>query len=260
MQEISLVPDTIFSILGFSFNNAVLGSFIVTAILAYITIITSKKLTIVPGNLQIAMESTVSIFYTKLFETYNNKDLAKKHAALIVSLFLFVFISNQFSLIPLVQSLTSNGFIVFKTPTAHLSQTIALALIVVGFSHYIGFKMSPLKHIGNYIKIKSIINIRSPKDIGTAVLDVFLGMLDIVGELAKIISLSCRLFGNIFAGEVMIAVISGMSIYTSFIVPIPFYLISIFSGIIQALVFAYLATSFISGVAVSSKANLFILK
>src|SRR3989344_2206316 len=234
MQEISLVPDTIFSILGFSFNNAVLGSFIVTAILAYITIITSKKLTIVPGNLQIAMESTVSIFYTKLFETYNNKDLAKKHAALIVSLFLFVFISNQFSLIPLVQSLTSNGFIVFK--------------------------MSPLKHIGNYIKIKSIIDIRSPKDIGTAFLDVFLGMLDIVGELAKIISLSCRLFGNIFAGEVMIAVISGMSIYTSFIVPIPFYLISIFSGIIQALVFAYLATSFISGVAVSSKANLFILK
>jgi len=256
MEEISLVTGTIFSILGININNAVLASFLVSGILIYLATTISKKINLIPGNLQIAGEAAVSIFYSKLLETYNNKVLAKKHTALIVSFFLFVLISNQFSLIPLVQSITVNGISAFKTPTAHLSQTIALALAVVGFSHYIALRMSPIKHIGNYIKIKAILDIRSPKGIGMALLEVFLGILDIIGELAKVISLSCRLFGNIFAGEVMIAVISGMSIYTSYIVPAPFYFLSIFSGIIQALVFAYLATSFISGMAVSSGANL----
>lgn len=256
MQEISLIPDTIFSIFGMSINSAVLGSYVVLAFLIYIALSTYKKLALIPGNLQIAGEAAVSIFYTKLLETYENKDLAKKHTALIISFFLFILISNQFSLIPLIQSITVNGTLSFKTPTAHLSQTITLALITVGFSHYISLKISPLKHIGNYIKLKAILDIRSPKDIGMAFLEVFLGLLDIIGEIAKVISLSCRLFGNIFAGEVMIAVIAGMSVYTSYLLPVPFYAISIFSGIIQALVFAYLATSFISAMAISSGANL----
>lgn len=256
MEKFSLVPSIIFSISDFQVNNAVLASLFVTGILIYLSITVFKKVNIIPGNLQIAGEAAVSVFYNKLLETYNNKSLAKKHTALIVSLFLFVLISNQFSLIPLVQSITVNGLGAFKTPTAHLSQTVALAISVVGFSHLIAFKISPLKHIGNYIKIKSVLNIRKPSDIGMAFLEVFLGLLDIIGELAKIISLSCRLFGNIFAGEVMIAVISGMSIYTSYLVPVPFYFLSIFSGIIQALVFAYLATSFISGMVITSGANL----
>ena len=54
--------------------------------------------------------------------------------------------------------------------------------------------------------------------------------MDIVGEFAKIVSLAARLFGNVFAGEVMVAVISGLSAYTQFVVPLPFYVLSIFSG------------------------------
>lgn len=256
MEDISLVPGTLFSLFGISISNAVLATLLVSILLIYIAVLISKKINIIPGNLQIAGETIVSIFYTSLNDTYGNKALAKKHTAIIVSFFLFIFISNQFSLIPLVQSITINGISAFKTPTAHLSQTVALALAVVGFSHFIAFKMSPLKHIGNYIKIKAILDIRKPGDIGTAFLEVFLGILDIIGELAKIISLSCRLFGNIFAGEIMIAVISSMSIYTMYLIPVPFYFLSIFSGIIQALVFGYLATSFISGMAVSSGANI----
>lgn len=250
MQEISLVPEEIFKIGNFAVNNAVFATLFVTLIILYIAFLTNRKLSLIPNYFQIVTEGMVSFFYTMLLDTYGNKKLAKKHTALIVSLFLFVLISNQFSFIPLVQSITINGIIGFKPPTAHLSQTVALAIIVVGFSHYLGFKLSPIKHIGHYIKLESVLKIRKPGDIGMAFLDIFLGILELMGEVAKIISLSCRLFGNIFAGEVMIAVLVSLSIYTSYIVPVPFYVLGVFVGGIQALVFAYLATSFISAMAI----------
>ncbi|HMR01506.1 MAG TPA: F0F1 ATP synthase subunit A, partial [Candidatus Gracilibacteria bacterium] len=99
----------------------------------------------------------------------------------------------------------------------------------------------------NFIKIGSILKIRKPADVGQALLDIFLGLLDIVGELAKVISLSARLFGNIFAGEVMVVVIASLSVFTRYIVPVPFYLLGLLSGLIQALVFAVLSLSFIAG-------------
>ena len=89
---------------------------------------------------------------------------------------------------------------------------------------------------------------KSFADLPNVLLQLFLGVLNIIGELAKVISLSARLFGNIFAGEVMVGVIAGLSFYTMFFVPIPFIFLSIFSGIVQAFVFSYLSLSFMSDI------------
>ncbi|MDQ5919617.1 MAG: F-type H+-transporting ATPase subunit a [Patescibacteria group bacterium] len=80
-----------------------------------------------------------------------------------------------------------------------------------------------------------------------------MGLLDIIGELAKILSLSARLFGNIFAGDVMILVIVSLSTYTQFFVPLPFLALSIFSGFVQAFVFSLLSIQFLSGTITSVK-------
>ena len=124
---------------------------------------------------------------------------------------------------------------------------MALAIIVFMVTQIVAFTISPLHYFGSFIKVGEIFKARSVSAFFKALLDVFLGLLDIVGELAKVISLSARLFGNVFAGEVMVAVIAGLSDYTQFIVPMPFYVLSAFSGLIQAMVFAILALSFISG-------------
>jgi F-type H+-transporting ATPase subunit a len=91
------------------------------------------------------------------------------------------------------------------------------------------------------------LKIRSPKQAFDAVLGLFLGALDIIGEFAKVLSLSGRLFGNLFAGDVMVAVIISLASFTQFIVPIPFMFLSIFSGIVQAAVFTMLSILFIAG-------------
>jgi F-type H+-transporting ATPase subunit a len=110
--------------------------------------------------------------------------------------------------------------------TADLNTTIALAIISVVYVQYVGIKIMGAKsHIGKFITFASPIAF-------------FVGILEIVSEFSRILSFAFRLFGNIFAGEVLLAVVS-------FLIPFgasfPFLLLETFVGLIQALVFAMLS-------------------
>lgn len=248
LSSISLRPETIVTLNNIEINNAVTTSILITIVIASLSLIVYKGIKLAPGKLQVSMEVAIGMFYERLVDAYEgDKKMAAKHTALIFSLFIFIFIANQFSIIPLFQNFTINGIQAFKTPTSHLSLTLALAVITVLASHFIAFSISPINHLNNFLKFKEILKVRSLGDLGNVFLELFLSLLDLIGEFSKIISLSCRLFGNIFAGEVMAIVIAGISIYTGYIVPIPFYILGIFSGAIQAAVFSLLALAFISG-------------
>lgn len=246
MQEISLTPNIIFSLFNLPITSAMLATFVVTALIALFAYFAQKNVSLIPSRFQVASEAVVDFFYAKSLDATNSKKRAITYTNITLSLFLFVFLSNQFTIIPLVQSIVTSTGPLFRTPTSHFSETIALALITVFISHVFAFWVAPVNHLDNLFSVKSLASIRSVKDLPTAFLNLFLGVLNIVGELSKIISLAARLFGNIFAGEVLVAVIAGLSIYTAFFVPIPFILISMFSGLIQAVVFSFLAFSFIS--------------
>lgn len=116
----------------------------------------------------------------------------------------------------------------FRPGTADLNTTIALALISMFLVQYFG-----VQHL-NLAYFKKFINFESP-------ILFFVGFLEIVSEFSKIISFAFRLFGNIFAGEVLLVVISSLA---SVIVPMPFYGLEIFVGFIQALVFCMLSVVF----------------
>jgi F-type H+-transporting ATPase subunit a len=100
-----------------------------------------------------------------------------------------------------------------------------------------------VKYVGNFIKIGPLLKARNIKDVLMGILDLFLGVMDIISELAKIISVSARLFGNVIAGEIIAVVILFLVPY---IIPIPFFILSLFSGLIQAFVFALLSMQFIA--------------
>jgi len=116
----------------------------------------------------------------------------------------------------------------FRPGTADLNTTFALALLSVAVIQFIGLKFSKLAYF------KKFINFSSP-------IMFFVGILETISELAKIISFSFRLFGNIFAGEVLLAVIAFL---IPFLMPVPFYGLEVFVGFIQALVFAMLSLVF----------------
>lgn len=116
----------------------------------------------------------------------------------------------------------------FRAGTADLNTTIALAAISVASTQYFGLKVLGGHYWKKYFDFSSPIK-------------AFVGILELILELAKIMSFSFRLFGNIFAGEVLLAV---MMFLVPIIVPMPFYGLELFVGMIQGVVFAMLSLVF----------------
>lgn len=123
----------------------------------------------------------------------------------------------------------------FRAGTADLNMTIALGILSVGLVQYYGLKYLKLGYLKKYINFSSPIYFA-------------VGILEIILEAAKIVSFAFRLFGNIFAGEVLLAVIGFIA---ALIAPMPFYGLEIFVGFIQALVFSMLSVVFFNMATIS---------
>jgi F-type H+-transporting ATPase subunit a len=127
-----------------------------------------------------------------------------------------------------------------------LSATVALAILVLVIAHGIAFAVAPIRHVGDYIKIGHLLHAKTPTQWLLAIIELFLGPLELLSEFGKVLSLSCRLFGNIFAGEVMVGIITGLSSYTQFFVVWPVNVLGLLVGLVQAFVFTLLSTMMIA--------------
>lgn len=248
LSAIKISSDAVLQLGPITVTNSMLATFLVTVVLILVAVLLRSRLKLIPGRLQVAVEELVKFFLDKLTVAFDSEEKARKVLPLIFTLFLLILFANQFSIVPLISSLVvdSNAALV-KTPTADFSLPIALALIVVVLANIIALVISPLRHIGNFIKIAPLVKARSLKDFANALLEIFLGLLDIIGELAKVISLAARLFGNVLAGELMVVIITYLAAFTHYVIPIPFIFLSIFSGVIHAFVFPLLSIQYLAG-------------
>lgn len=248
-EHIQLAAEPAFEIGEFTVTNTMTATLFTTVLIIVLALLIRRKAGVVPSRMQVAFEEIFLMFYDKLDEAVGEKR-ARFIAPLIVTLFVFILIANQFILIPFVGSFVTEHGHFFRTPTTDYSMTIALAIITMATAHILAFLASPLGHIGNYIRVKPLWQIITGKrpvgELFNAGIEIFLGVLEILGDLIKVISLGTRLFGNLLAGEVVIIVISGLMFATQFFVPIPFILLASFAGLIQAFVFTLLSTLFIS--------------
>lgn len=236
--HISIKAEPIFHLLGLPITNSLLLSFVVLLVFAGIAL--NYK-----ANAQKSKKNKLFYFITfalnliyELFGSILGTNI-NKFFALLGSFFLFILLQNWFGLLPGVGSLLikvhEEGHElmapIFRAATADLNTTIALALISVVLIQYNGIKYLGVGGYG-----KRFFNVKSP-------IDFFTGILEIVSEFSKIISFSFRLFGNIFAGEVLILVIAFL---VPWVASSPFLLLEIFVGLIQALVFAMLTAVFLN--------------
>jgi len=247
LSNLKLAPDIIFNWGPVPVSNAMVSAFAVSLILIVFALFVRRKAGVIPSRLQVVVELGIDLFMSKLVMILGSEKEARKYFPLIFTFFLFILVSNQFTLIPFVQTIVLDGGInLFKTPTSHYSLTIALALIAFLTWNLVPLFISPFKYIGNFIKVGSLTKIRSIREVPMALLDFMLGIMDIISEVARLVSLPTRLFGNLIAGELIIAIISGLLAYTKFFVPIPMILLGILSGLVQAFVFALLTLLFLS--------------
>lgn len=234
--NISLKAEPVFRLLGFSVTNSILTTWVVMAVLLIFSLIVNKNLSYIPSGIQVIAEMLIGGIYS-FFESVTH-DKTKLFFPLLGTLFVFIIFLNWFGLLPGVGSIgineVENGhklFIpLFRAGTADINTTLALALIAVFLIQFYGIKTLGMEYVGRFFNFKNPIYF-------------FVGILELVLEFAKILSFSFRLFGNIFAGEVLLTVIAFLM---PVLAPIPFLGLELFVGFIQALVFSMLTAVFLS--------------
>lgn len=243
-MEISLVPELITTVLGFPITNSVLTTAIVSTVIILASLYLRKNLSKKPKGFQNIVESVLEALLNLADSVTGSREMSKKFFPYVATIFIFVIVSNWIGLIPALIPGGSLGvnqvhhgeevlvpFI--RSGSADLNMTLALALISVITAQIMGIAMIGGKHyMGKFL----VSPFKKPYFIGT-----FVGVLEIISEFAKVVSFSFRLFGNVFAGEVLLTV---MLMLVPYVAPLPFLFLEIFVGFIQALVFAMLTLVF----------------
>ena len=142
-------PEHVLEIGEFAVPNTVTATLFVSFLILVFALLVRRKAGVIPSRMQVLFESIFTFFLDKLEEGVGEVR-ARKLAPLVVTLFLFILVSNQLILIPFVGSIVSEDGVFFRTPTTDYSATIALALMVIVLSHVLALFVSPLGHIGNY--------------------------------------------------------------------------------------------------------------
>jgi len=227
MEEISLKAQELFSIGNFEVTNSFFLTLVVCVVLVGFSFLMRLKIKEIPGKLQNVAEMGMEMLLNLMESTLGSRVNAEKYFPLIATIFIFILTSNLFGLLPGVGSawIEHGGHEVplFRSPAADLNFTLAFAVISVVVSNIIGMSACGIfNYLGKYLNFKGPI-------------DFFIGILEGVSEIAKIISLTFRLFGNVFAGEVLLTIVSFLVPY---FIPLPFMFLEIFVGAIQAFIFA----------------------
>ena len=236
MPQISLAAEKIGSLFGLPITNSLLATWVVMALLIVFSFFATRKMTLIPKGIQSIAELIVGALYD-FFMAVAGKHI-KQFFPLIASFFLFIILANWFGLLPGVGTIgfhEADKFVpLLRGANADLNMTLALAIISIVGIQYFGFKTVGFHYSSRFLNFKGPI-------------DFFVGILEVISQFADIVSFAFRLFGNIFAGEVLLTV---MAFLMPFIVPLPFMALELFVGFIQALVFSMLTAAFLN-VAVS---------
>lgn len=239
--EISLVPEVLFTIGNFPITNTFLMTMIVSGIIITTSVSLRSRLAVVPRGLQNLLETVLDALLDLIDGVTGNRKQSIQFFPFVATVFIFVIMCNWIGLLPGMGTfgmyVEHGGETVLapfvRSPSADLNMTLALALFAVITAQVMGVReLGASQYFGKFF----VSPFKKPYGIGT-----FVGLLEIISEFAKIISFSFRLFGNVFAGEVLLLVILSLVHY---IVPVPFLMLEVFVGFIQALVFAMLSLVF----------------
>jgi F-type H+-transporting ATPase subunit a len=249
-----LSAETIFHIGSFPITNTYINSTIVLVFFLLLGFLLRKKSQEIPGKLQNFMESVLEIALKYVDQVTHDRKKSIKFLPLVGALFFFILISNWLGIFPGIGSigrwLVVHGKTelvpIFRPATTDLNTTLAMAVLGVVVAHFFGiFVIGFWKYANKFIKLGDIFQSfkKGGMSIIVAVIEFGVGLIEIVSEVAKVVSLSLRLFGNIFAGEVLLTVMGSL---LAFVVPLPFIALELLIGFIQAVVFSMLVLVYLS--------------
>ena len=229
---------------SFVLTNTLLSSFVATAILLIVFVLGTARLSLVPGRFQSVLETIVEGLLG-FIEGVIGPQRARQLLPVIATIFLFVAVNAWLGLLPIYQSfgvLNDEGHLkaAFLRPAGtDLNMPLALALVSFVFVEALGIRTFGLRYFGKFIRLGNLLRGR----IFTGLIDLFVGLLEAVSELVRVVSFTFRLFGNMLAGEILLLV---SAFLVAFVFTVPFYGLELLVGFVQALIFAGLTLVFAS--------------
>ncbi len=250
-HETTLFAEPVAHVGPFTLTNSLLTSWAAVLIIVILALLVKKNLKAVPGQLQTIFEIIIEGALDLTDQVTGNRRMSMKIFPIALSVFFFVLVNNWMGILPGVGSIgmieSHEGHQVFvpflRGGTADINTTLALGILsVIGANIFGIVSIGIWKTFNKFFNVKILSHMvtkvrKEPTILIVAPVTFFVGLIELIGEFAKIASLSFRLFGNVFAGEVLLA---SMSALFAFGLPIPFLFLEVLVGMIQALIFAML--------------------
>ncbi len=236
--HISLAAERLFSVAGVPITNTIVASFGIAVLLISVAAVGSRRLKLVPGRFQTAVESAFEYVFGYVEQALGSHKLAMRYFPLIATIFLFIFMANMLHFFPFVghavgfEDPQTHGLApLLRAPNTDLNTTLALAIIA-----FLVVEISGILALGILKYGQKFVNFKA------GAMGFIIGLLEIIGNLARLVSLSFRLFGAIFAGEVLLLV---LGVFVPYFLPVPLMAFEIFIGLLQAAIFAILTLAYI---------------
>lgn len=254
----TLAAEPLFSIAGYPITNAVIGTWVAMAVLLVLLFVAVRRPVLVPGTAQNALEMAVDGLRDVVNSVMEDEKLTKRYLPLIITIFLFVLALNWVALLPGFGTIgiMEHGELVpfLRAGSSDLNLTFAMAGVAFLVAQFSGIVLVGLfKYLNKFSNVHQLF--KRPyhwKNVALFIPMFLLGVIELISEIAKFVALSFRLFGNIYAGEVLLVVFGTL---LPVFIPLsgPFYLMEVFVGLIQAFVFAMLTIVFIKIASLSTE-------
>jgi F-type H+-transporting ATPase subunit a len=235
--HVSLPAETLFQVAGLRISNSMLLGLLGTAIVISLLLYTKKRVELGKHNrLSVAVLWLYEIMFGTTEEVLGSREKAVKLAPLAITMFLIIMVNNWMGLLPFVGTVTYHDEPLFRGLASDLNFTFALAIITMVTAQLWAIKTHGFfGNLGRYFgnPFKDFVH-------------SFEGLLELVAEFSRLIALAMRLFGNVFGGEVLLAVMGFITSYASPVTLPPFMFLELFVGAIQAYVFFMLTVAFVA--------------
>jgi F-type H+-transporting ATPase subunit a len=256
-----LAAETVFHIGAFNITNSFVNSLLALVVFTIVVLFVRKGMkryyssNNAPRGFMNFFESIVEVMMSYVDQVTGDKKKSLKFLPIVGSFFLFILVANWMGLLPGTGSIYIWGLHhgevhalpLLRPSNTDLNMTLSMAVLAVAASHILGIAtIGFFKYANKFIKLGDIwsaVKSLNPIKILTAFIEFFVGLIEISSEIAKMVSLSLRLYGNIFAGEVLLTVLAGL---IAVFIPLPFMALELLVGLIQAVVFSMLTLVYLN--------------
>jgi len=255
--EFKLPAETVFHLFGLPIANSIIGAWITMVVLICLSYLITRRMKVVPGRLQSAFEALLGWLYD-LCRRVAGEENGRRFFPIVTTIFLFVAFNAWLSLIPgfgsiMVTNAEGEHVHLLRGANTDINMPLALALISFVFVEYFGLRSLGLRYLGKFLNVGQvfrsighIVRGRLRAGLGgifTGFIHIFVGLLEALSEMVRIVSFTFRLFGNMTAGEILLLIVAFLA---PWVFALPFYGLELLVGFVQALIFGGLTLVFLT--------------